>query len=101
VGDSPFGDRPDVRGGAADALPARGQLGAKLQSAVANGRVQLVTSFRTASVQRSQAEVFVTSVDGAVLGPFDEIIAATGFRPDLSLTQELRLDLDPCSSPRT
>src|SRR5690606_37615970 len=25
----------------------------------------------------------------------DEVVAATGFRPDLSLTRELRLDLDP------
>jgi hypothetical protein len=30
-----------------------------------------------------------------VLGPFDRIIVATGQRPDLSLTRELRLDLDP------
>jgi hypothetical protein len=29
------------------------------------------------------------------LGPVDLIIAATGQRPDLSLTRELRLDLDP------
>src|SRR5262249_23148041 len=30
-----------------------------------------------------------------VIGPVDRIIAATGQRPDLSLTRELRLDLDP------
>ena len=59
------------------------------------GSVQLVTSFRTAPVHRSQGGVYVAGVDGVVLGPFDEIIAATGFRPDLTLTQELRLDLDP------
>ena len=29
------------------------------------------------------------------LGPVDRIIAATGQRPDLTLTRELRLDLDP------
>ena len=29
------------------------------------------------------------------LGPVDRIIAATGQRPELSLTRELRLDLDP------
>ncbi len=28
------------------------------------------------------------------VGPFDEILAATGARPDLSLLRELRLDLD-------
>ena len=88
-------------GGAVDALPARGQLGARLQTAVADGHVRLVTSFRTASVRRSHAGVSVTSVDDVVLGPFDEVIAATGFRPDLTLTHELRLDLDPAvESPR-
>ena len=86
---------------AADALPARGQLGARVQAAVAKDRVQLVTNFRTASVRRSHDGVSVIGVDGVVLGPFDEIIAATGFRPDLALTQELRLDLDPTvESPR-
>ena len=29
------------------------------------------------------------------IGPIDRIIAATGQRPDLTLTRELRLDLDP------
>jgi hypothetical protein len=32
--------------------------------------------------------------DGATIGPVDEIVCATGFRPDLTLTRELRLDLD-------
>jgi thioredoxin reductase len=88
-------------GGAADALPARGELGSRLQRAVANGRLRLVTSFRTASMHRSHDGVSVTGADGVVLGPFDEIVAATGFRPDLSLTHELRLELDPAvESPR-
>jgi thioredoxin reductase len=88
-------------GGAADALPARGQLGARLEAAVAAGRVRLVTSFKTAAIQRGHDGVSVTDADGAGLGPFDEIIAATGFRPDPSLTGELRLDLDPAvESPR-
>jgi hypothetical protein len=39
--------------------------------------------------------------DDEVLGPFDRIVAATGFRPDLALLSELRLDLDPAvESPR-
>ena len=88
-------------GGSADALPARGELGTRLQSAVTNGRVKLVTSFKTAAVRCSDKGVSVTDVGGRVLGPFDQIIAATGFRPDLGLTHELRLDLDPAvESPR-
>jgi thioredoxin reductase len=88
-------------GGSADALPARGELGIRLRSAVTNGRVKLVTSFKTAAVRCSDKGVSVTDVGGRVLGPFDQIIAATGFRPDLGLTHELRLDLDPAvESPR-
>jgi thioredoxin reductase len=88
-------------GGSADALPARGELGTRLQSAVKNGRVKLVTTFKTAAVRCADQGVSVTDIGGRVLGPFDEIIAATGFRPDLSLTHELRLDLDPAvESPR-
>jgi hypothetical protein len=30
-----------------------------------------------------------------VIGPFERIIVATGQRPDLAMTRELRLDLDP------
>src|SRR5688500_16113765 len=88
-------------GGSADALPARGELGTRLRSAVTNGRVKLVTTFKTAAVRCSDKGVSVTDVGGRVLGPFDQIIAATGFRPDLGLTHELRLDLDPAvESPR-
>ena len=88
-------------GGAADALPARGQLGARLEAAVAGRRVRLVTHLKIASVRRSPDGVSVLDGHGVTLGPFDEIVAATGFRPDLTLTRELRLDLDPAvESPR-
>jgi hypothetical protein len=36
-----------------------------------------------------------TSDGATTLGPFDRIIVATGQRPDLAMTRELRLDLDP------
>jgi thioredoxin reductase len=88
-------------GGSADALPARSELGARLQSAVANGQIELVTDFKTTAVRSSDDGVSVVDRRGRTLGPFDQIIASTGFRPDLSLTQELRLDLDSAvESPR-
>jgi thioredoxin reductase len=88
-------------GGAADALPARGELGTRLRMAVERGGVTLVTGFRTESVGSAADGVSVVDGAGTVLGPFDEIVASTGFRPDLSLTQELRLDLDAAvESPR-
>ena len=53
-----------------------------------------MTGFATTSVVSTCAGVLVRSADQEI-GPFDEIIAATGFRPELTLTSELRLDLDP------
>lgn len=88
-------------GGDADALPARGALGARLRALVDRGRVRLVTGFRTAELRRSGAGVAVVDADRVAHGPFDEIIAVTGFRPDLAMLGELRLDLDPAvESPR-
>jgi hypothetical protein len=48
-----------------------------------------------AEVRREATGVVVIGEDGDPLGPFDQIICATGFRPDLTLTRELRLELDP------
>ena len=88
-------------GGAADALPARGSLGARLRTLVEHQRVRLVIGFRTSALRVDGAEVTVVDADGNTLGPFDEIVAATGFRPDLAMLAELRLELDPAiESPR-
>ena len=89
-------------GGEADALPARGSLGLRLRPLVESGRVRLVTDFLTRELRREGARVTVLDAQGRALGPFDEIIAVTGFRPDLTMLGELRLDLDPAvESPRT
>jgi thioredoxin reductase len=85
-------------GGASDQLPARGKLGSDLKNLVARGRLDLVTGFRAERVDNTPEGVWVggRGVDGDLkLGPFDHIIVATGQRPDLALTRELRLDLDP------
>jgi thioredoxin reductase len=83
-------------GGDADQLPARGALGARAAQAVAAGHVETVTGFRTAAVARDGAgRLVLDSFDGARLDPVDEVVALTGFRPDLSFLSEIRLDLDP------
>jgi ubiquinone/menaquinone biosynthesis C-methylase UbiE/thioredoxin reductase len=88
-------------GGEADALPARGSLGARLHPLVDAGRVRLVTGFRTRELRRAGDRAIILDAQGRALGPFDEIIAVTGFRPDLTMLGELRLDLDPAvESPR-
>jgi len=88
-------------GGGADALPARGGLGERLRTLVESGRIRLVTGFRTSRLRRCGAAVTLVAADAREAGPFDEIVAVTGFRPDWAMLAELRLDLDPAvESPR-
>ena len=85
-------------GGDSEALPARGKLGSDLKSLLESGRIKLVADFSANQVHVSNHAVTVTGLtsDGVrEVGPFDRIIVATGQRPDLEMTRELRLDLDP------
>jgi thioredoxin reductase len=87
---------PHLGGGAADALPARGSLGRELRAQVGAGGVELVTGFRTSSVTSDRrGRLLLVGDDGRRVGPVDQVVAATGFRPDLALARELRLELDP------
>ena len=79
-------------GGGDDQLPARGALGATVRGLVDDGSVELVGGFQVRKLSLEDGRVSVTS--GGTTITADEIIAATGFRPDLSLLGELRLDLD-------
>ncbi|WP_411374157.1 FAD-dependent oxidoreductase [Arthrobacter sp. MPF02] len=81
-------------GGDADQLPARGQLGARLRTAVDTGAVRLLTGFHTTGIHTGDGTVTVHAGDGRRV-EVERVIPATGFRPDLSLLAELRLDLDP------
>lgn len=82
-------------GGAADQLPARGRLGSQARALVDAGAVHFVTGFRAGSIQGQDGGLTVVSEVGDRVGPVDEIVVATGFRPDLDMLRELRLDLDP------
>jgi thioredoxin reductase len=79
-------------GGGADQLPARGRLGAAVRSLVEDGSVALAAGFHTRRVASAGDQVVLSDGEREIRG--DEVIAATGFRPDLSLLGELRLDLD-------
>ena len=85
-------------GGEADGLAARGRLGTMLRGFVDAGRVQLVTGFHTQSI-RADADGLILAGTGrsgpSAFAGFDEIVACTGQRPDLAMTRELRLELDP------
>ena len=77
-----------------DMLPARGTLGTAVRQMVEAGRLTFVPGFKIARIARSADGAVVSSPDQD-LAPVDEIIATTGFRPDLSLLSELRVELDP------
>ena len=88
-------------GGTADELPARGELGIRLREAVDEGLLAVKTAFkvvRLKEVEGGRVRVIAADTNSVVV---DRIVGATGQRPDLSLTRELRVDLDPwLESPR-
>lgn len=81
-------------GGENDLLPARGELGLRVRRLVEAGRLRLATGFSTTEL-RASADGIVVVGDDQALPAVDEIIATTGFRPDLSFLREVRLGLDP------
>jgi hypothetical protein len=85
-------------GGQADALPARGQLGQRAQKAVEEGWITTLTPFHIGVVLSTPTgRVIVAGQLGAQEHrvEVDEIVVATGFRPDLSMLREVRLAIDP------
>ena len=83
-----------------DQLEERGKLGSRVRALLDDGRVELVAGFRIDRVT-STGDGVVVSAGVRSLPPVDEIVAATGFRPDWNILSEVRLDLDPAvESPR-
>ncbi|MBT2587381.1 FAD-dependent oxidoreductase [Arthrobacter sp. ISL-95] len=81
-------------GGDADGLPARGQLGSQLRRLVDSGAIELHTGLGIAALKSLDSGVSVESVDGRTVEA-DVVVPCTGFRPDLDVLRELRLNLDP------
>ncbi len=81
-------------GGRADQLEERGKLGARVGQMLSDGRLTLVTAFAVDRLETA-ADGIVAFAGDRSLPPVDEIVAATGFRPDWSILSEVRLDLDP------
>ena len=85
-------DRAKYGGAENDALPARGALGARVRGLVERGAVTPAV-LRITTLRETADGVFVS--DGTTeLGPFDRIVATTGFRPDLGALREVRIRLD-------
>lgn len=84
-------------GGANDKLSARGELGATFARLVGDGALHVETGFHVTHLGTSQGRLRIGS-GSACCGRHviaDEMVVATGFRPDLSYLGELRLGLDP------
>ncbi|MEO3827020.1 FAD-dependent oxidoreductase [Actinomadura sp. B10D3] len=91
-------------GGDADGLPARGALGTRLKAAVEGGEIELVRSFTITGFAApadgpatGPVEVTGTTPDGERVIEADAVVAATGFRPDLDMLREVRVELDPAT----
>ncbi len=81
-------------GGKNDALAARGRLGSALHAVVEKQLVTIVDGFRVTRLTREAGRIVIEALDERTI-VVDEIIATTGFRPNLEMLSELRLSLDP------
>ncbi len=84
-------------GGSADALEARGALGARAKQAVDSGRLTVVSPYRIRAISRVGEQLSITGVirrEQQVITA-DELIVCTGFRPDLEMLNEIRISMDP------
>jgi len=93
------GDNPakSFGGGANDALAARGALGSVLAKLVSDNRITIEAGFKVSDLAVTQDGLRI-GAGSACCGRsvvVDELIVATGFRPDLGFLGELRTSLDP------
>jgi thioredoxin reductase len=98
--------RPLVGKGSAqaDELPARGRLATDLAALLDAGRIELVTGLRIHAVEPASDRVRLVgdqlhhqdpAAAHSVSVEADQVVAATGFRPDHAIAAELRLALEP------
>lgn len=84
-------------GGVNDKLSARGELGSAFARLIKQGALRVEPNFHVTHLGAAQARLRI-GAGSACCGRHvvaDEIIVATGFRPDLTYLGELRLGLDP------
>ena len=85
-------------GGANDKLVARGELGVTLAALIAAGRIKVESGFRVSQLAGDGPNLIIGTANSGCCGrqiAVDELIVATGFRPDLDFVRELRIALDP------
>lgn len=81
-----------------DELADRANLGARLQRFIDAGVISVVERFEIARLEGVGGAVRAIATGSSAATPrnveADVIVNATGFRPDLSISREIRLDLD-------
>ena len=81
-------------GGVKDELEERGRLGTAMRALANSGILTIAPGFAIDRLDAT-AEGLVAVAGDRRLAAVDEIVAVTGFRPDLGILRELRLALDP------
>ncbi|MGH1340958.1 MAG: FAD-dependent oxidoreductase [Nannocystales bacterium] len=81
-------------GGAADGVKARGALGTTVHQAVVDGSITLLTALSIGALREHPEGIAVVDVDERPRVVVDEIIVATGARPNLEMLRELRTEFD-------
>lgn len=93
------GDRPEKAfgGGVNDKLSARGALGAAFAALVGTGKIHVEAGFRLSYIGRDGARLRVATGKAQCCRSVtvDQLVVATGFRPQLDFLREIRLSLDP------
>ncbi len=84
-------------GGSADQLKVRGALGSALAALFASGKIRTEAGFRVGHIGTDGEGLRVATGAAccARVVTIDELVVATGFRPNLDFLRELRLSLDP------
>lgn len=82
-------------GGVGDELPERAALGSRARKMIEEGVVDLVTGFRVAELRQDADVLTVVGEDGREVTGVGHVFALTGFRPDVEMLRELRINLDP------
>lgn len=90
-------------GSGGDRLPARGALGAAAAAAVAEGRLTLLAPYAIERIGRAGPGPDPgLEIEGRLAGwphrlRVGRLVVATGFRPDLAMLRELRVQIDPAT----
>ena len=79
-----------------DELEARAWLGARVDALVASGVIEVLDRFEIVRLSRQGDAVRIVGSRGGELVEHDTdlVVNATGFRPDLDMLREVRLELD-------